>query len=1196
MLSNLRLGLGLSYDSGGITLPYTFFTGGEDGAWFPTNDLTSMWTTSVGETQVAASLDNLGLILDKAQMGGKTAAVFIANQPELITNGDFPTDDTGWTSSESVPTDQTNIVNINGLRITNVTAVYGLIYQTFTTVVGERYRVQLELTETSGSNFLMRIGTAGGLGDIASYSIAPSLGVKHGIFTAIGTTTYFSIGNSTNNMAAYQTIDDASVKAIPGNHALNATAAQLPVYTIDENGDFLIDHDEVDDVLAATVPDLGADATLMYLLPGELRIEEDLTIGAGAYSLPATQWRDVVLIDRELTAGEISAYANYANSLGSAHFPVVRNRMQTIMASAVDAFVYDTSKDSDGGAWRTGAIALATSWYSETLNTATRGARAEFPEVAVIVAEATKVTIYDGDDPDLPMWMVFNGASYRFAYTSAMSSIIALNGIICSGNNGAGFLGTAEFLADKWTINNGGGGNTVGTILSLSRRNDTFGAYDSVGSSGVGVIVNHLVNDVAMTVLSGAPVDVATGIETPTIAVATDGGVSVITDGGDVWDITNSNGTYTFSNNVRFNTLGGINISLGTSSTWNHWVYIFDELPTADTAITYNSKGASGLAPVAYTINTTNFNSDFQSISNSAGSLANVFDLVDNAHASGLGLTLWGIDVSDGAKSLHAHITTSYNTGYMVGAIKGAWLSSVDATDLVGGDLVTNGAFAADTDWTKGTGWTIGSGIATHATGTSSAITQDIGVTAGNVHQCVVTISGRTAGSLYWRIGGQTNDVAMSANGTITKELVSEAADTEIELFADSIFDGSIDDVSVILMDDDRSVNANGLAAYGTITKTAVATDAELMAYSGFSASNYLEQPYNSDLDFGTGDFCVMGWAKLNGTTGHRYLFERRTDGGTGNYIRIFSPSAASTIQFSINGRDLAGSVSLGTSDWAFVVAVRDGGTMSLYVDGVLDDSVSGVFDISNVTAISRIGLSSTAATPFDGSLALWRIGATAPTAAQILEIYNAELPLFQDRGAATLIGSSDVVTALAHDDGLSANNDLVDNNVASAWTVYGTNTVVDDGGAVKVTYVDNKSGAYLDLTDAKGLSEDLVKGEEYLITANVKVSAGASLDIDFWNGLLQLPQQTITNTGYAAISLTLRIANASTCSMLFDDMSAGESVWVKDLEVRKVQNGLLHVGTSGGRSVFDGLERKYSSADAVATVIDVSGGLVLEK
>lgn len=50
-------------------------------------------------------------------------------------------------------------------------------------------------------------------------------------------------------------------------------------------------------------------------------------------------------------------------------------------------------------------------------------------------------------------------------------------------------------------------------------------------------IVNNTVNDCAMTVLPNAPIDAATGLPVPTIAVATDGGVSVIKDDGTVVDI-----------------------------------------------------------------------------------------------------------------------------------------------------------------------------------------------------------------------------------------------------------------------------------------------------------------------------------------------------------------------------------------------------------------------------------------------------------------------------------------------------------------------------------------------------------------------------------------------------------------------------------------------------------------------------------
>ena len=52
-----------------------------------------------------------------------------------------------------------------------------------------------------------------------------------------------------------------------------------------------------------------------------------------------------------------------------------------------------------------------------------------------------------------------------------------------------------------------------------------------------------------------------------------------------------------------------------------------------------------------------------------------------------------------------------------------------------------------------------------------------------------------------------------------------------------------------------------------------------------------------------------------------------------------------------------------------------------------------------------------------DGSLALFRISATAPSPEQIKKIYEDEKVLFQDGAQATLYGSSDAVTALAYDD-----------------------------------------------------------------------------------------------------------------------------------------------------------------------------------
>ena len=100
----------------------------------------------------------------------------------------------------------------------------------------------------------------------------------------------------------------------------------------------------------------------------------------------------------------------YRDSVGEINLEKIKARSSNTAASGdgTSIFVYDTRKDSDGGAWR--KRTQNTSWYNEKPS-ATRGTRKEFPSIAVIVFDVSgtnKVTIYDGDDPNLPMWMVFN--------------------------------------------------------------------------------------------------------------------------------------------------------------------------------------------------------------------------------------------------------------------------------------------------------------------------------------------------------------------------------------------------------------------------------------------------------------------------------------------------------------------------------------------------------------------------------------------------------------------------------------------------------------------------------------------------------------------------------------------------------------------------------------------------------------------
>lgn len=112
-------------------------------------------------------------------------------------------------------------------------------------------------------------------------------------------------------------------------------------------------------------------------------------------------------------------------------------------------------------------------------------------------------------------------------------------------------------------------------------------------------------------------------------------------------------------------------------------------------------------------------------------------------------------------------------------------------------DLVTNGTFAADSDWTKGTGWTISGGTATHAAGSESALTQVLGTTAGAVTTYTLryTVSGRTAGTIQPTFDGAAG-TSRSTNASFEEEVSGTGAMTLL-FTASSTFDGSLDDISV---------------------------------------------------------------------------------------------------------------------------------------------------------------------------------------------------------------------------------------------------------------------------------------------------------------------------------------------------------------------------------------------------------------
>jgi hypothetical protein len=694
----------------------------------------------------------------------------------------------------------------------------------------------------------------------------------------------------------------------------------------------------------------------------------------------------------------------------------------TIADTAVDVFVYDTSLDSDSGAWR--KRTQATSWYNETLNTATRGSRKEFPAVAVIVAEATKVTIYDGDDPDLPLWMVFTpfggvtvgGLRNYLSGSVTLTSISMVNASLAVGStytNPRSGIEVIDFILDTGFHITSSELNTTQQSQPISERNTA----SVVVAYPHDTIINRNVNDVAMTVLPNAPTDAATGLPVPTIAIASDGGVSVIKDDGTVVDIVHSD-------------------SVLTNAVWlDQNVVIYNAARFFHARLIPDADVSAGLRYVA-NANDIWFAPRFASPTYAGPSfhLHPTAGMPEQVLQWGNSVAIANSDrlnraiVSDtyGVNNALANFTTStYNTGWMNGDIKLATLSDTDATNVTGAELVTNGTFDTDTS-----GWT---GYVATLSNVSSALRITLTGNNGWAYQSITTVIGKTytvsfdlnakSVTTFWLQVGTTGNAdgtrvantAFTSTGSHSVTFTATTTTSYVFLRPNGASGSAadVDNVSVRLAEEDRSVNGNGLQVFGTVTKTAVATGADLVGYSGFSSSNYLQLPAGSM--HLTGEHCFIAWVKTTGTSQMIIHHGQRS----ANKLRSIFINASGNLAYATYGNDLNGTTSVNTNAWTHVVGLYDGSQFKLYVNGVLD-AEAALTPVAFTDVGTLIGLNNVTnpTQPFDiGSLALLRISATAPSAEQIAKIYNDEKVLFQENAQATLYGTSDAVTALAHDD-----------------------------------------------------------------------------------------------------------------------------------------------------------------------------------
>lgn len=185
------------------------------GAIYTPSDLTSLYQSRTGDS-TGATGQPVGIMLDKSNMGGQTAAAYIAGRPELLGAS---------TVSTAIPAKTT--WDGSTRRLTIVGAASGeaaaTTLTTLQTVVGKTYCLTANVSSIAGDSFTFLIngGNAGQL---------TGTGVKTVVWTANSVTHLVRLiewaGTLTDIDVTF------SVKEIPGFHALAPSDAARPTLTV----------------------------------------------------------------------------------------------------------------------------------------------------------------------------------------------------------------------------------------------------------------------------------------------------------------------------------------------------------------------------------------------------------------------------------------------------------------------------------------------------------------------------------------------------------------------------------------------------------------------------------------------------------------------------------------------------------------------------------------------------------------------------------------------------------------------------------------------------------------------------------------------------------------------------------------------------------------------------------------------------
>ena len=669
--------------------------------------------------------------------------------------------------------------------------------------------------------------------------------------------------------------------------------------------------------------------------------------------------------------------------------------------TALGVFVYNTANDTDGGAWR--KRCQGTSWYNEGSGEL-RGTRKEFPTVAVIVTTNQDLIIYDGDDPELSMWMKFPQRGYltwplNGNYTTHQS--YALNGAITQISNDGGAI--IKFIDDYVDIiyssttypltlqrniaNRGETSSYISASDGANRRTYNIGAYN--------------MRTVHMYAPATAPIDPRNGLPYPTILIGHSKSNSLLNfahlDYGsipaNVYLSDNHGATRPCQYGVirDDDRLSYHNINNGTIQ--NRWGW--QSLTSDDSNQWSYNYWAAGGHNQNENITAVNHRASTDKDGNSVRGLEknpNDPSYLYVAHSSGISIVKDGQErrYSNNSQSIFdskvAYITSEYATGWMFGDIRCCALASCKSTTEVPEattNHVVDPGFSNTSNWTEGTGWSINgsnqavnSGSAGYMTGTFNPA-----LTAGKYYVMIVDLISGTIGNgssgfglvnhnhgsnyvppmegtnsyvdVYCQYVPMHSDHGGHKGIFVWRESTVQNAVCNLYASGSAV---TVDNVVVKELTEPyfgRELSASHTTGYpmipiGSPTREPVNEGCDLQCWSGFTNTDFLVQPARDSLNYDNGNFYYSIWVYPNNSENGDVIFSRDgiAGGNNGRFMCYFNDDRVRIDMTEYGGSSYHGITTnqhrmRQKKEWIHLVFVRRDSKLEFYVNGELDKSTT---------------------------------------------------------------------------------------------------------------------------------------------------------------------------------------------------------------------------------------------------------------